>query len=221
MIPAPPHTPVCNHCSDTHLMPFGDPCRSVPCTRCPVPCQKCRAGGTGAFCEHTPCACECHGARETPQPITFRDDEGLRWTLFAQCWPPDNAGSAKTRDATPADLARSGYTPAEALGTAIVLRGALSVLRGKLTTLRRELRRMNAALQTKNTELALQKRITSEQYQLKLRSNDRAAAMVRELEALRDLDLHVRMTPKDPVSYEAWKSETRALLKAVDEAREK
>jgi hypothetical protein len=30
------------------------------CTRCPVPCQQCRAGGNGPFCERTPCYCECH-----------------------------------------------------------------------------------------------------------------------------------------------------------------
>jgi hypothetical protein len=51
----------CSTCDDTHVMHLrGD---AVMCTRCPVPCQKCRAGGTGAFCERTPCACECHNER--------------------------------------------------------------------------------------------------------------------------------------------------------------
>ncbi len=50
--------PVCTTCNDTHTMTLGD--RSVMCTRCPVPCSRCRAGGTGAFCAATPCACSCH-----------------------------------------------------------------------------------------------------------------------------------------------------------------
>lgn len=32
----------------------------VMCTRCPTPCQKCRAGGNGPYCENTPCVCVCH-----------------------------------------------------------------------------------------------------------------------------------------------------------------
>jgi hypothetical protein len=55
--------PVCETCNDTHVMllhrPNGD-VREVMCIRCPVPCQRCRSGGNGPFCEHTPCACECH-----------------------------------------------------------------------------------------------------------------------------------------------------------------
>jgi hypothetical protein len=31
--------------------------RKVHCTRCPTPCENCRFG---AFCETTPCGCECH-----------------------------------------------------------------------------------------------------------------------------------------------------------------
>lgn len=50
--------PVCSTCNDTHMMPLGE--RSVPCTRCPSPCQKCRVGGIGAYCEKTPCPCTCH-----------------------------------------------------------------------------------------------------------------------------------------------------------------
>jgi hypothetical protein len=30
------------------------------CTHCPTPCQECRVGGTGPFCEKTPCDCDCH-----------------------------------------------------------------------------------------------------------------------------------------------------------------
>lgn len=48
----------CETCKDTHMMTLGD--REVMCTHCPVPCQKCRAGGNGAYCASTPCACTCH-----------------------------------------------------------------------------------------------------------------------------------------------------------------
>ena len=51
-------SPVCETCNDTHLMPYGGD--RVMCTRCPVPCQRCRAGGTGAFCGKTLCECQCH-----------------------------------------------------------------------------------------------------------------------------------------------------------------
>jgi hypothetical protein len=50
--------PVCSTCNDTHAMTLGD--RTVMCTRCPTPCQSCRAGGVGPFCGSTPCTCECH-----------------------------------------------------------------------------------------------------------------------------------------------------------------
>lgn len=53
--------PVCEQCGDTHQMELRG--AIVACTRCPVPCEKCRMGGTGAFCEHTPCACACHKGR--------------------------------------------------------------------------------------------------------------------------------------------------------------
>lgn len=56
--------PICETCNDTHRMEIrGD--QMVPCTRCPTPCQRCRAGGTGAFCERTPCACACHAKATT------------------------------------------------------------------------------------------------------------------------------------------------------------
>ena len=58
--------PICTRCNDTHLVdapedqagPFGD--GKWMCTSCPSPCQQCRAGGNGPFCETTPCACACH-----------------------------------------------------------------------------------------------------------------------------------------------------------------
>ncbi len=61
---------VCETCRDTHVMTLhreGDPSkdREVMCTRCPVPCQRCRAGGNGPYCAKTRCACACHGARGT------------------------------------------------------------------------------------------------------------------------------------------------------------
>ncbi len=52
--------PVCAACGDTHRVHVEDHGERM-CTRCPTPCQKCRAGGNGPYCEHTPCGCECHG----------------------------------------------------------------------------------------------------------------------------------------------------------------
>jgi hypothetical protein len=50
--------PVCKTCNDTHRMSLDG--RWVMCTRCPLPCQRCRFGGNGPYCETTPCACDCH-----------------------------------------------------------------------------------------------------------------------------------------------------------------
>lgn len=55
--------PVCERCNDTHRMTLareGDSDLTVQCTGCPVPCQKCRAGGRGAYCAELHCKCECH-----------------------------------------------------------------------------------------------------------------------------------------------------------------
>ncbi len=46
----------CDYCKDTHVMPAT----GYACTRCPSPCQECRRGGNGPFCETTPCPCTCH-----------------------------------------------------------------------------------------------------------------------------------------------------------------
>jgi hypothetical protein len=54
----PQVAPVCKVCNDTHVMQLAG--RDVPCTHCPTPCAKCRAGGNGPYCEKTPCACACH-----------------------------------------------------------------------------------------------------------------------------------------------------------------
>jgi hypothetical protein len=58
---------VCSTCNDTHLMPYGED--RVMCTRCPLPCQKCRMGGTGAFCGKTPCECQCHDQRRVRESL--------------------------------------------------------------------------------------------------------------------------------------------------------
>lgn len=51
---------VCKRCNDSHKM-WHDGLESiVMCTSCPVPCQKCRFEGKGAFCAQTPCKCSCH-----------------------------------------------------------------------------------------------------------------------------------------------------------------
>lgn len=71
-------TPVCSTCRDTHWMSRSGGKDNVMCTHCPTPCQRCRAGGNGPYCEHTPCSCDCHrkpsetvteGASELPERI--------------------------------------------------------------------------------------------------------------------------------------------------------
>lgn len=56
--------PVCDVCNDSHMMTLEDQ-GDVMCTRCPVPCQKCRVGGRGPYCENTPCGCNCHYYNKT------------------------------------------------------------------------------------------------------------------------------------------------------------
>ena len=51
---------VCGVCNDTHMVHIE---HEVMCTSCPSPCSKCRAGGTGPFCETTPCPCDCHKSK--------------------------------------------------------------------------------------------------------------------------------------------------------------
>lgn len=56
-------TPFCSACNDSHRMPFHTPSgdeTEVMCTRCPVPCEKCRGRPQGAYCMTTPCPCRCH-----------------------------------------------------------------------------------------------------------------------------------------------------------------
>jgi len=48
----------CSSCKDTRTMTLRE--QEVMCTRCPTPCQGCRASGNGPFCETTPCPCRCH-----------------------------------------------------------------------------------------------------------------------------------------------------------------
>lgn len=57
---------VCETCNDTHSMELRG--MVVMCTKCPTPCQQCRSGGNGPFCETTPCACKCHVGRMIPKP---------------------------------------------------------------------------------------------------------------------------------------------------------
>jgi hypothetical protein len=47
---------ICKICNDTHVMNDQGWC----CTFCPIPCQKCRTNGSGAYCQSTPCNCSCH-----------------------------------------------------------------------------------------------------------------------------------------------------------------
>jgi hypothetical protein len=55
-----PDAPICSACNDTHRMKTRP---EWACTSCPTPCQKCRQGGNGPFCEKTPCACTCHATQ--------------------------------------------------------------------------------------------------------------------------------------------------------------
>lgn len=60
-----PYGTICTHCNDTHRITRtrdGHEDQVVMCTWCPTPCQECRAGRTGAFCETTPCPCACHSS---------------------------------------------------------------------------------------------------------------------------------------------------------------
>lgn len=52
------HSPACSVCNDTHVMQVRE--RGVPCTACPVPCENCRANGSGAYCREPSCDCGCH-----------------------------------------------------------------------------------------------------------------------------------------------------------------
>lgn len=53
---------VCKTCNDTHQYEIqgGWLAGRIMCGQCPIPCDMCRANGTGAYCEITPCPCSCH-----------------------------------------------------------------------------------------------------------------------------------------------------------------
>lgn len=76
--------PVCDTCDDTHRMTLGE--REVMCTHCPTPCQRCRADGTGAYCQHPRCPCTCHKrdavvvpAMATPEEVSEEDCPHEAW----------------------------------------------------------------------------------------------------------------------------------------------
>ncbi len=72
-------TPICSVCNDTHRVPAPeDRGGEWMCTSCPVPCQACRAGGTGPFCEKAPCACACHAAHHLISEATRVEMEKTR-----------------------------------------------------------------------------------------------------------------------------------------------
>ena len=95
-----PRVVVCSLCNDTHKVPtpegdhgpFGDGTRM--CTSCPAPCQKCRAGGTGAYCEHTPCSCACHEQRH---PHTVARLIAAGWRRMREA-PPVSASGIEVHD---------------------------------------------------------------------------------------------------------------------------
>ena len=64
--------PVCDTCNDTHRMEVHDEhgdSRVYPCTHCPAPCERCRKG---AYCETTPCTCDCHKDSKEQNDATGR-----------------------------------------------------------------------------------------------------------------------------------------------------
>lgn len=100
---------VCEDCNDTHVRSDGH-----MCTRCPVPCQRCRAGGNGPFCSSTPCPCACHRARPsiTEQPAPKPGGVPVWASLLASgLVPAELVADCKARDA----LGRERYgTPLQA-----------------------------------------------------------------------------------------------------------
>ena len=54
------NAPICNRCNDTHEVHSEEKGTSFMCTSCPLPCQNCRVGGNGPYCEDVPCSCNCH-----------------------------------------------------------------------------------------------------------------------------------------------------------------
>lgn len=57
-------TPVCRRCGDTHAVWDSQIERMVMCTACPVPCDKCRKDGNGAYCDTPHCPCDCHKPKD-------------------------------------------------------------------------------------------------------------------------------------------------------------
>lgn len=88
-----PAKPVCSTCCDTHRMTLHE--REVMCTRCPVPCERCRSKPQGPYCAVTPCPCECHrkgepaNSPEIPDGSdldkTYRDSDGRECSLDVMC----------------------------------------------------------------------------------------------------------------------------------------
>jgi len=50
----------CHWCQDTRLMFHSQLERYVNCTFCPSPCDSCRQGVAGLYCESLWCDCDCH-----------------------------------------------------------------------------------------------------------------------------------------------------------------
>ncbi len=117
--------PVCSTCNDTHQMDLRG--AIVACTRCPVPCQRCRMGGTGAFCESTPCACACHQKRaKAPEWLVPLDDgsDPVRIEIRDQVVPPCVFIELRmpTRLLTPMEAAQFAHALQEASRTAAARR---------------------------------------------------------------------------------------------------
>lgn len=91
----------CLACRDTHEMTLtsenGDE-RTVMCTRCPIPCPKCRIRGNGPFCASTPCPCECHAPLFLGPPVyrPMSDDVRAALITFARETWRNNGAEGET-----------------------------------------------------------------------------------------------------------------------------
>lgn len=97
-------TVVCETCDDTHWMPFGD--GTMLCTRCPVPCHRCRAGGNGPYCATTPCACGCHLQDVAPACPVGSHECAIRRVCTNACGRLDSAATSRSAGWRPYEPSR-------------------------------------------------------------------------------------------------------------------
>lgn len=134
--------PVCRRCDDLHVMETADG-RSLMCVYCPRPCEKCRAGGNGAYCEQTPCGCACH-RKPAPTPEA------------AQAPTREPLDDAELTDA--ANMRPSYFRQQLLLGEARRARAELAKVRGEL-----ERWKLRVEVEKKNRDAAIERATAAEQ----------------------------------------------------------